>query len=855
MNTTSFQSRPAGHRRPTALVVLFSVLGAVLIALVLVPVLALILGTSPGSVADALGEGTVRWSLWLTLYAALIATAIAFIFGVPLAYVLARREFRGKSFIEGLIDIPIVFPHTAAGVALLMVYGQDGILGRLLAPLGITFTDSVPGIVVAMMFVSLPFLVDTAREAFALVDPRYEQLARTLGASPGVAFLRTTLPMARRGVSAGVVMMWARGISEFGAVVILAYNPKIVPVLVYERFEGFGLDAAQPVAVLIVLVALVVFVVLRTVLAPRRRPRRSRVVPEPAATAPAQEAWAGAATVPLPASAIPEVATAVPGSAVSAAGPSFAAGLLPSAVPEPGVDGDVAGRAAEGDPAGRRWGGEKVLLEGLEVRADDFRAGPLDLYVEEGEYFVLLGPSGTGKTVILETLAGLRTPAAGGVRLGDTEAGGLPPEQRGVGFVYQDSLLFPNLDVAANIAFGFGPRSAGAWMTGARRNSRIVGDPRVAAAAALAGASHLLRRDAVGLSGGEQQRVALARALATEPRLLLLDEPLANLDQETRESLQLMLRSLHARFPTTVLHVTHDFPEATVLADRCAVLGDGRVHQVGTPSDVFRRPADAFVARFAGGRNVFTGIARPAGLPAAGVAAPSSPAGVSPGSPTAGDPRAGAEAAGGSAAATPAGPLSGAAPADMPAAPSGSAEVAIDGGPSLLSVSSLRGPVGVLVRPEDIELIPAPAGERSAAAGATPSAGAGIASSTAAPSAGASPATTVAHSAAATPAAAETPAPVGALSVSTTVAEQNELEGVVEDVIDQGGTAFVRVAVPPAFTALLTRRQLEAAGVERGGRVQLRFPAASVHLFPAEGAGPAGAVPTDDRRAPLPSGP
>ncbi len=264
-------STKAARRRPTALVAVFSVLGAVLIALILLPVLAMILGTSPRSVVSALDEGAVRWSLWLTAYAALVATAIAVVFGVPLAYVLARTEFRGKRVIEGLIDVPIVFPHTAAGVALLMVYGQDGVLGRLLAPLGITFTDSVPGIVVAMMFVSMPFLVDTAREAFALVDPRYEQVARTLGASPGVAFLRTTLPMARRGVVSGMVMIWARGISEFGAVVILAYNPKIVPVLVYERFEGFGLEAAKPVAVIIVLVALVAFVVLRVVLAPRRR--------------------------------------------------------------------------------------------------------------------------------------------------------------------------------------------------------------------------------------------------------------------------------------------------------------------------------------------------------------------------------------------------------------------------------------------------------------------------------------------------------------------------------------------------------------------------------------------------------
>jgi molybdate/tungstate transport system permease protein len=261
-------------RRPTALVVVFSVLGAVLLAFVMVPLLTLVLGTDPRSVGSALGEHSVRWSLWLTLSAALAASAIAFVCGVPLAYLLARRDFRGKSVVEGLIDLPIVFPHTAAGVALLMVWGRDGVLGRLFAHVGLGFTDSVPGIVVAMMFVSLPFLVDTAREAFALVDPRYEQVARTLGATPSSAFLRTTLPLAWRGVLAGVVMMWARGISEFGAVVILAYNPKIVPVLVYERFEGFGLNAAKPVAVVIVLVALVVFVVLRTLLLPRRKEQR-----------------------------------------------------------------------------------------------------------------------------------------------------------------------------------------------------------------------------------------------------------------------------------------------------------------------------------------------------------------------------------------------------------------------------------------------------------------------------------------------------------------------------------------------------------------------------------------------------
>jgi molybdate/tungstate transport system permease protein len=265
---------PERQRRRRVFPIALGIAGTALVALVALPVLAIVLGTSPGSVSSALGQHDVRWSLWVTVLSALIATGVGLLLGVPLAYLLARRRFPGKGLVEGLIDLPIVLPHTAAGVALLVVYGHDGILGRLLAPLGISFTDALPGIVVAMMFVSVPFLVDTAKEAFAAVDRRYEQVARTLGVSQAMAFWRVALPLAWRGVLAGAVMMWARGISEFGAVVILAYNPKIIPTLVYERFEAFGLKAAEPVALIVIVVALVVFVALRALLSPRARERR-----------------------------------------------------------------------------------------------------------------------------------------------------------------------------------------------------------------------------------------------------------------------------------------------------------------------------------------------------------------------------------------------------------------------------------------------------------------------------------------------------------------------------------------------------------------------------------------------------
>ena len=165
---------------------------------------------------------------------------------------------------QAFVNLPLVIPHTAAGVALLMVFGRRG-FRRAFAPIGITFTDTVAGIAVAMAFVGLPFLVNAGREAFAQVDSEYELAALADGASPWQAFWHVTLPQAGPGVLTGALMMWARGVSEFGAVVILAYHPKVVPVLVYERFEGFGLAAALPVAVVLIVSALLVFVLLSTI--------------------------------------------------------------------------------------------------------------------------------------------------------------------------------------------------------------------------------------------------------------------------------------------------------------------------------------------------------------------------------------------------------------------------------------------------------------------------------------------------------------------------------------------------------------------------------------------------------------
>lgn len=245
---------------------LFLLLGLVILAFLTVPVAKMILASDPAILMETFLDKEVSAAICLTLYAAMIATVIGFILGTPLAYLLAKTDFRGKRFVEGLIDLPLVIPHSAAGIALLFVFGRNYFMGKAFGAVGLKFLDSLWGIVIAMLFVSVPFLIDSAKEGFQKVDPRLENVARTLGASPWQTFVRISFPLAWRSIMAGNIMMWARGMGEFGAVIIIAYHPMIAPVLVYEKFETYGLNYARPVAVLLILISMIVFVVLRLLL-------------------------------------------------------------------------------------------------------------------------------------------------------------------------------------------------------------------------------------------------------------------------------------------------------------------------------------------------------------------------------------------------------------------------------------------------------------------------------------------------------------------------------------------------------------------------------------------------------------
>jgi molybdopterin-binding protein len=238
-----------------------------------------------------------------------------------------------------------------------------------------------------------------------------------------------------------------------------------------------------------------------------------------------------------------------------------------------------------------------IQIKNLSINLGDFMLRDINLTVGEGEYFIILGPTGAGKTVLLESIAGLYPVKSGEIWLRGKEVTRLEPEKRGISIVYQDHVLFPHLSVKDNIVFGLR----------LRKHTKQETKAALDWVTQLLGVSHLVDRKPDTLSGGERQKVALARALSIKPQVLLLDEPLSALDPEGREGVQQELRQLHNRLKVTTIHVTHDFEEAIALGNHIAVLGEGCIKQVGTPEHIFRQPNSEFVARFAMARNIFAG--------------------------------------------------------------------------------------------------------------------------------------------------------------------------------------------------------------------------------------------------------
>ncbi len=560
--------RRTGTRAPLAL----AVPALLATGFLLVPLLGILARTEWGALGSHLGSEGVTEAVRLSLLVSFGALALSLLLGVPLAWLLARVDFPGKALVRSLVLLPMVLPPTVGGVALLLGFGRRGLLGPWLEDsFGVVLPFHTSGAVVAATFVSMPFLVISLEGTLAGLRPAYEETAASLGAGPLRVFGTVTLPLVAPGLAAGAALTWARALGEFGATITFAGNlpesTQTLPLQVYLLLQNEP-EAATSVSLLLLAIAMAVLVGLRgrwTGTGGSSRGNVRRRLPgrrnEPAPEGP-QEA---PPVAPAPGSTTPP-GTGAPGSGVPGA-------RVPGDLPGPGV-------------RGGNWP--------LHARVTGFTE--LTLEAAPGTTVAVVGPNGAGKTTLLRALLGLTPRARAELALGDSEVGSLPPHRRGVAWVPQDGALFPHLTALSNTAYGL--RAQGAGRAEARHQAQEW--------LSRLGVGHLAHRRPGQLSGGQAGRVALARALAARPRLLLLDEPLAALDQTTRARVRHTLRGHLSGFGGVCMLVTHDPVEAVSLADRVLVLEDGRALQDAPPAEVTRHPRSPWVARMLG-RNALPG--------------------------------------------------------------------------------------------------------------------------------------------------------------------------------------------------------------------------------------------------------
>ncbi|WP_327417975.1 ABC transporter permease [Streptomyces sp. NBC_01233] len=555
-------SRPRTRTRPPLALALPALLA---VAFLLMPLIGILVRTQWGELGSHLGSPGVVEALKLSLLVSLWALGLSLLLGVPLAWLLARVPFKGKALVRSLVLLPMVLPPTVGGVALLLGFGRRGLLGPWLEDtFGITLPFHTSGAVVAATFVAMPFLVISLEGALGGLKQSYEETAASLGASPVRVFFTVTLPMVTPGLIAGAALTWARALGEFGATITFAGNlpgtTQTLPLQVYLLLQDRP-EAATSVSLLLLAIAMAVLIALRG-------------------------RWTGTPVTAREAVAAPPVPDE-----------------SPAAAPEAGSDTDTDTGTGTGTGTGTLPEAAPHEAGHWPLHATVTGFNQLTLAAEPGTTIAVVGENGAGKTTLLRALLGLTPRAHAELRLGDADVTALPPHKRQVAWVPQDGALFPHLSALANTAYGL--RARGVPRADARREAQAWLD--------RLGVGHLAQRKPAQLSGGQAQRVALARALAARPRLLLLDEPLAALDQTTRARVRHTLRTHLAGFGGVCLIVTHDPVEAVSLADRVLVLADGRTLQDAPPAEVSRHPRSPWVARMLG-RNAWPGIASADGL-------------------------------------------------------------------------------------------------------------------------------------------------------------------------------------------------------------------------------------------------
>ena len=518
------------------------VLGIIAALAIVTPLIGVGLRVPWGQIPTLLSGESAQIALWLSLRTALISTLVSLILGVPLALALAR-QWPGVGLARIVVVLPMTMPPVVAGIALLATFGRRGWLGPSLQEAGISIAFSTTAVVLAQVFVSMPFLVVTLEAALRSRDCQAERMARTLGAGSLTVLARITLPLVAPALARGTALALGRALGEFGATLTFAGSlegtTRTMPLAIYLERES---DADTALALAVVLVVTSALLVGLTAL-PGGWIYRLRT-------------WAERQLFKK----------------IDAAGASSSAHIQPAYPTEPGSSVELVAKLPERSIDNAR----------LEVRP--------------GQFLTLIGPNGCGKSTLCLIIAGLlRTQGylkIAGKTLDEPGWHGtfVSPGKRPVALLAQNPGIFTHMSVLDNVAFG--PRCQGQGRRRARQRAwqelRAVG------------ASHLAYRQGGELSGGQAARVALARALATSPQVLVLDEPMAALDVPSRSQLRALLRERAKARAITVVMVSHDLVDIASLSDAVAVMQAGQLVTQGPTAEILSTPSTEFVASLTG---------------------------------------------------------------------------------------------------------------------------------------------------------------------------------------------------------------------------------------------------------------